>query len=307
MSLFSTPADLTASITRRICSELAASASLAVDPWVWTPIVNAASSGTEVMVPTPVTVMPPAGFSALPAVSGRPTPAKATIAAPTATRMSMRSGFMTLIRRRVGAASQSGRALPVRRLPLGARQPCSGPGALPRRAHSRRIVPGRGRGPRRAAGGARAPSASNAGRLRGSGLARRHRRGRLRRGLRRNGRRRAAVVAAPPLRPRRLRRARPRRLARAAARRRGADRARRVRAAPSPRRHRVCGGAGVPARRARRRGREAAGALPRRAEPDRQGSRPRARARSTLPGTSLCRSYPAASSSPTAAPASRRA
>ena len=57
MSLFSTPADLTAAITRRICSEFAASAFPAVDPWVWTPIVNAAWSGTKVMVPTPVTVM----------------------------------------------------------------------------------------------------------------------------------------------------------------------------------------------------------------------------------------------------------
>ena len=219
MSLLSTPAALTASITRRICCELAASASPAVDPWVWTPIVNAASSGTEVMVPTPVTVMPPAGFAALPAVSGRPTPAKATIAAPTATRMSMRSGFMTLIRRRVGAASQSGRALPVRRLPLGARQPRPGPRALPRRAHSRRIVPGRGRGPRGTAGPTGTTSASEPADFAaaasragiGDGVFV------VAYGL--HGRRGAALVAAPPLRPRRLRRARARRLARSAARR----------------------------------------------------------------------------------------
>jgi hypothetical protein len=38
-------------------------------------------------------------------------------------------------------------ALPVRRLPLGAREPQQGPGALPRGSHSRRLVPRRGRGP----------------------------------------------------------------------------------------------------------------------------------------------------------------
>ena len=60
------------------------------------------------------------------------------------------------IRRRAAAASQSSRALPVRRLPLGAREPGPRTGALPRRTHSRRFVPRRGRGPR---GPARASAA----------------------------------------------------------------------------------------------------------------------------------------------------
>ena len=46
-------------------------------------------------VPTPVTVIPPVGFEAPPAVSGRPTPARATTAAPTATRTAIRISFMT--------------------------------------------------------------------------------------------------------------------------------------------------------------------------------------------------------------------
>src|SRR4029453_10492947 len=92
---FATPAAFTAAITRRICSELAASASRAVDPCVWTPIVNDPSPGTDVVVPTPVTVIPPDCFSAPPADSGRPTPANATTAPATATSATIRNGFMT--------------------------------------------------------------------------------------------------------------------------------------------------------------------------------------------------------------------
>src|SRR4029079_6451779 len=50
--------------------------------------------------PVPLTVIPPAGLAALPAVSDRPTPANATTAATAATSTSMRSGFMTSKRRR---------------------------------------------------------------------------------------------------------------------------------------------------------------------------------------------------------------
>ena len=111
------------------------------------------------------------------------------------------------------------RALPLRRLPLVARRPGSRAARLPRGAHPGRRLPRR-----RAAISRRRPGpagrhplpsrrafAAAAGR---AGIDARHVRGRLRLARRR----RAAVVAAAALRPRRLRRARPRRLARAAAR-----------------------------------------------------------------------------------------
>ena len=137
-------------------------------------------------------------------------------------------------------ATLAGGADTVRRLPLGARRARPGAGALPRRAHSGRLVPRRRRGPFGSLGaGCRAASAAVGGGFRRRGLARGHRAGRARRRLRRAGRSRAALVAPPALRPRRLRRAdrRPRRLGRSASRGRGADRARRVRAARALRRH----------------------------------------------------------------------
>ena len=47
MSLLSTPADLIAASTLAIFSELAARASRAVAPFVWSPSENSASFGTE--------------------------------------------------------------------------------------------------------------------------------------------------------------------------------------------------------------------------------------------------------------------
>src|SRR5262245_49283876 len=76
-------------------SEFAASASRAVGPWLWTPSENCAWSGTACTVPVPVTVIPPGDSEAPPARSGRPTPANATTAAPTATSAAIRIGFMT--------------------------------------------------------------------------------------------------------------------------------------------------------------------------------------------------------------------
>src|SRR5262245_45285343 len=76
-------------------SELAASASLAVDPRDWTPSVNWAWSGVVCTVPVPVTVIPPEGSEAPPARSGRPTPARATTPRPAATSAAIRIAFMT--------------------------------------------------------------------------------------------------------------------------------------------------------------------------------------------------------------------
>src|SRR5437763_4759484 len=78
-----------------MCPELAARASRAVAAFVWTASENSASFGTDVTVPRPVTVMPPVGFEAPPAASGRPTPARATTAAASATTTAIRISFMT--------------------------------------------------------------------------------------------------------------------------------------------------------------------------------------------------------------------
>ena len=118
-------------------------------------------------------------------------------------------------------------------------------------------------------------------------------------------RRRAALVAAAPLRPRRLRRARPRGLARPAARRRRGGRSRRAfvprRAA---RRHDRPRDARRAARRARRRRRPRPRPLARRAEPDRPGAGPDPGRAQRAVERAACRRCRRASSSPTAARAS---
>ena len=180
---------------------------------------------------------------------------------------------------RYRAAKASTDRVPVRRLRLLARRLGGGARSVPGGAHSRRGVPrrralrsvDRGPGP--------APAAAGRGLRRGRGPGR-DRRGRLRRRLRprRLGRGGAALVAAPPLRPRGRRRAarRLRRVARAGARRRGGDRAARVRPAAAHGRHDRRGGAERAARRAGagRRRRPRARALPRRGRADRPGRRP---------------------------------
>ena len=85
--------------------------------------------------------------------------------------------------------------------------------------------------------------------VRRGGRSRGHRRRRLRRRLREHGRPGAALVAAPPLRARRVRGHRLRELARAAVVGRGGDRAGGLRPARAPRRHDHGGGARRPARR----------------------------------------------------------
>ena len=135
--------------------------------------------------------------------------------------------------------------------------------------------------------------------------------GSVRRRVRVDGRRRAALVAAPPLRPRRLRRpARgDRRLGRRAAGGRRGDRAGGVRPARARRRHdrtRRRSSAVSPTRRSRSstRARRTAGAASRTRSTTRPAASP---ALPTRPGTSRCRSCRPASSSPTAARASRPA
>src|SRR5207244_533199 len=98
-------------------------------------------------------------------------------------------------------------ALSVRRLPLGARQPGSGPPPLSRRPRSGRILPRRRARSLVAAGTWRTPPVAGRGAVRRSSRPGRDRRRRLRRGIRIDGRRGAALVAAAALRPRRLRRA----------------------------------------------------------------------------------------------------
>ncbi len=172
----------------------------------------------------------------------------------------------------------SARAVRLRRLPLVARRPGLGTRAVPRRPHSGRGLPRRRARPLRAARGRRAPSAAGARRLRARSRRGRDRRRRLRRRVRLARRRRAALVAAAPLRPRRLRGDRPRRRGTARSRRRGAAPSRdrssrepRTDDTIEPRRARG------PPRRARRRRRAPARPLPRRAEPDRPRARPHPR------------------------------
>ena len=186
--------------------------------------------------------------------------------------------------------------------------PRAGRRALPRRPHSRRIVPRRRPRPRGAAGIARGrhplPSAE---RLRGGRVARRHRRRRLRRRVRKHGTApsgcggccgisgttRARVIDFEAWRG-------------PLAQRRRGRRAGRVRAARAGRRHdRGRRAAGLARASSWSSTRALAVAVARRAESDRHGAGPRSRARSTRRGTSRCPSCPTASSSPTAAPASR--
>jgi Rhodanese-related sulfurtransferase len=99
--------------------------------------------------------------------------------------------------------------------------------------------------------GCRPPPTAVRREVRGRGRSGGHRLRRLRGGVRLDGRRGAAVVAAPPLRPRRLRRParRHRGMGRRAPRRRRGDRACRVRPAGAGRRHDRGGGDRPPPRR----------------------------------------------------------
>src|SRR5581483_7325413 len=170
-------------------------------------------------------------------------------------------------------------ALPNRRLPLGARGcPCRA-APVPRRARPGRVLPRRRRRPVGSLGaGCRAPSASLRGEVRGCRGQGRDRARRLRRRLRVDGRRGAALVAAPPLRSRRLRRARrrDRGLGRRAPEWRGGDRAGGVRPARARRRHDRRGGDRPASRRSEPRPRRRADREPlaRRAERDRRPGRP---------------------------------
>ena len=161
--------------------------------------------------------------------------------------------------------------------------------------------------PCRAPGGIRCPSAERVRRRR---LARRDRPGRVRRRLRDDGRRRAALVAAAPLRPRRLRRARSAGSTRGAGRCAAgeeADRAggRSCRASAPATRSRPDELA-APARRSVARARRRADAEPlaRRAEPDRRPAGPHPRRAQRAVGGAAARAAGRASSSRTAAPAS---
>ena len=201
------------------------------------------------------------------------------------------------------------RALPVRRLPLGARQARSAAGSstsqgtCPARAFLD-VDPDLSAPPGRA-GGTRCPRADG---LRSGGGAGRDRRRRLRRCVRDDGRRRAALVAAAPLRPRRLRR-----LMAASARWHGPLAAAReeIEAAtfePRPRDDDTIEADELAARLGELVVVDAR--LPERwrGEPNPIDKPPgRIPARSTHRGPSRRPSYPTASSSRTAAPASRRA
>ena len=148
------------------------------------------------------------------------------------------------------------------------------------------------------AGGIRFPRRSDFARAAGLGRDRaRH----VRRRLRLDGRRRAALVAAAPLRPRRLRRDRPRRLARPADAGRGDAEPAVFEPRPRDRRHDRARRAGRAPRGARRRRRPPAARAGAASRTRRPRSRAASRARSTRPGPSRCPSYPPASSSPTAA------
>ena len=169
--------------------------------------------------------------------------------------------------------------VPVRRLPVGAREPRARARALSRGSHPGRVVPRRRRRSLRSLGR----------RTRGATRCRRRRSSPPRRARRASatmcmssrteaGRAGAALVAAASLRARRLRRParRDRRLGRRAARRRGGDRAGRVRPARAERRHHRCGRDRAAPRRSvtRARGRPHRQPLARRAERDRRPARP---------------------------------
>ena len=121
------------------------------------------------------------------------------------------------------------------------------------------------------------------------------------------GRGRAAVVAAAPFRPRRLRRARARGLARTAPGRRGDRRAGGVHAGRADRRHGRTQRARAAARRVGRRRRARPAPLAGRGERRRPCAGPHPGLRQRRRGTTKTRRCPRGSWSRTAAPASRRA
>ena len=183
------------------------------------------------------------------------------------------------LRLAASARTPARRALPVRRLPLGARrrQARAASSTSPGTSPARRFLDVDA-DLSRAARARRAAPAADARRLRARRRPRRHRRRRLRRRLREHGRRRAALVAAAPLRPRRLRRDRLRGLARAA--RAGEEEIEPGRLRRRAARTTTRSTADELARRlddARHRRRAPARALPRRARTRRQGARPHPR------------------------------
>ena len=221
MCLSATPAALSASIRRRIARALSALASRAVAARDSTPNENPARSGLAFTAPSPVTVIVRAIPASPWACSGNPTPASAANASAPAARPATASDLLHWFLR-LSMAEKYAAARPfvtgsrfslVRyrfvdcRWALGDPEPGGGlyleghiPGASFLDVDADLVGSAR-----RRAGGIRCPRAE---RLRRRSRPRRDRRRRLRRRLRQHGRRRAALVAAAPLRPRRLRGAR---------------------------------------------------------------------------------------------------
>src|SRR5438128_5758705 len=108
MSAEAGPARWRASTMRFTAVELAASAAAAVLAWLTVPNENSARSGTTVVEPVALTVIPPADVSpkALRAPDGWKTPAKPAITKPTAASAAMWEVFMAGVRPRRTRLSQ---------------------------------------------------------------------------------------------------------------------------------------------------------------------------------------------------------